>query len=115
MGAWEVHDSVFIADVNCEHEEQICNSMGINAVPTLKVFVDGEIIDYDDDLHGGHSLEAFLSFVKDKLAVSCDLDNPDETCSDRAKLYKEEWHAKSGEEVSKEVRRLHGIKRKTMT
>merc|ERR1712039_698573 len=78
-------------------------------------FQDGKMVDYDDDLHGSHKLDALLSFVQEQLAANCDLKNPDETCSERAKLYKQEWHGKTGEEVIKEVRRLHGIKSKTMT
>ncbi len=39
--AEESHPSVFVADVNCGDEEDLCQEVGVQGYPTVKVFRDG--------------------------------------------------------------------------
>lgn len=41
--AEEAHSSVFIADVNCSDEEDLCKENAVSGYPTIKVFKDGEV------------------------------------------------------------------------
>lgn len=109
--AEEAHSSVFVADVNCSDEEELCAQAGVSGYPTIKVFRDGEEEDYD----GGRSFEALFEFVDGELATKCDVENMKESgCSEKAQTYATKWKAKEPADVKKETNRLAGMMGKSM-
>lgn len=106
----EAHPSVFIADVNCSDEADLCQENGVQGYPTIKVYKDGEETPYN----GGRSFEEMSSFVDENLAVKCDVSQPS-TCSDKSQKYIEKWQSKAETDVKKELARLQGMVGKDMT
>jgi len=120
--AWDeladtVDSSVFVADVNCGDQEELCEQVGVSGYPTIKVYKDGEVSDYQ----GGRSVEDLLEYVDSELAVKCNVNNMKESnCSEKAVKYVEKWTAKKKEEngasvMEKEMARLQGMAGKSMT
>jgi len=114
--AWDeladsVDNSVFIADVNCSDEEELCQENGVGGYPTIKVYQDGEVTDYQ----GGRSFEDLMSYVNENLATKCNIENTAEGCSEKAVKYVEKWKAKDVADVRKEMTRLEGMVGKSMT
>lgn len=114
--AWDeladnVDNSVFIADVNCSDEQDVCEEVGVKGYPTIKVYQDGEVTDYK----GGRSFEDLLEYVDNNLAIKCKIDNTAEGCSEKALKYIGKWKAKDKSDVAKELTRLEGMVGKSMT
>ena len=120
--AWDeladtVDSSVFVADVNCGDQEELCEQVGVSGYPTIKVYKDGEVSDYQ----GGRSVEDLLEYVDSELAVKCNVNNMRESnCSEKAIKYVDKWTAKMKEEkgasvMEKEMARLQGMAGKSMT
>jgi len=114
--AWDelaenVDTSVFIADVNCSDEEDLCQEVGVQGYPTIKVYQDGEVTDYQ----GGRSFEDLFEYVDSNLATKCKIDNTAEGCSEKAVKYIGKWKAKDATDVVKEITRLEGMVGKSMT
>jgi thioredoxin-like negative regulator of GroEL len=105
--AIESHPSVFIADVNCSDEAELCKENGVQGYPTIKVYTDGEEAPYS----GGRSFEETFSFVDENLAVKCNASQPS-TCSAKAQKYIEKWRRG---DVEKEIARLQGMIGRDMT
>lgn len=107
-----VDASVFIADVNCGDEEELCSEHGVQGYPTIKAYKDGDISDYN----GGRTYEDMFEFVQTELANPCDANVLDpETCSAKAIAYVGKWKAKDDTaSMSKEITRLQGMKNQHM-
>lgn len=106
----EAHQSVFIADVNCSDEEELCTKSGVQGYPTIKVYKDGKVEDY----RGGRGFEELFDFVDSNLASKCDVKQK-ETCSEKAIAYVDKWTAKDAAAIEKEIGRLKGMVGKSMT
>ncbi|KAL7575888.1 hypothetical protein ACA910_003200 [Epithemia clementina (nom. ined.)] len=96
--------SVFIADVNCSDEDELCSENGVGGYPTIKVFKDGEVEDYQ----GPRDFEGLMDYVNENLAALCDVAKP-ETCSEKAQTYITKWQAKEAADIEKETSRLEGM------
>jgi len=106
--AEDAHSSVFIADVNCSDEEELCSD--VSGYPTIKVYKDGAVEKYE----GGRSFEDLMEYVEENLAVKCDISNIDENCHPKAEGYVAKWKAKDEAAVQKEIHRLTGMQGKAM-
>jgi thioredoxin-like negative regulator of GroEL len=110
--AEESHPSVFVADVNCGDEAELCQEVGVTGYPTIKVYRDG----IEEDYQGARSFEALFEFVDEELAMKCDVNNMKESgCSEKAEKYALKWKGKTEAEVKKEAGRLSGMAGKSMT
>jgi thioredoxin-like negative regulator of GroEL len=109
--------SVFIADVNCTDEDGLCQKMGVQGYPTIKVFKDGEVSNYE----GGRELDELLEYVNTELAASCNVgDLEGSGCSDKAIQYASKWQGKKAgadgpASVAKELARLEKMMNESMT
>ena len=101
---------MFIADVNCSDEEDLCSQNGVGGYPTIKVWKDGNVEDYQ----GGRDFEGLLEYVTENLATLCDVSKPD-SCSEKAQKYITKWQAKDVADVEKEAARLEGMAGSSMT
>lgn len=110
--AESVDSSVFIADVNCGDQQEMCEEMEITGYPTIKVFKAGE---ETSNYSGGRTLDDLLEFVNTELAAKCTVENVKETCSEKAAAYVEKWQAKDVDATKKELSRLQGMINKSMT
>lgn len=81
----EVHPSVFIYDVNCGDEAELCNENGVSGYPTIKYYQDGVEKKYE----GARGFEELLKFTKENLELACDVANLKDTCSEKAQNYAE--------------------------
>lgn len=109
--AEEAHSSVFIADINCSDQEELCQKAGVQGYPTIKVYKgDGSV----DDYQGPRSFDGLMEFVDENLAVKCDIASVEATCSDKAPAYVAKWKAKA-DDVENEIARLSGMLDKSMT
>lgn len=114
--AWDeaaasAHSSVFIADVNCSDQEELCQENEVKGYPTIKVYKDGTVTDYT----GGRTVGDITSFVDEELAVKCSIDNIAESCSEKAGPYLEKWKPKNNASLKAELTRLEGMSGKKMT
>ena len=81
----EVHPSVFIYDVNCGDEADLCQENGVSGYPTIKYYQNGVEHKYE----GGRGFNDLLDFTKENLEQACDVDKLKETCNERAQGYAE--------------------------
>jgi hypothetical protein len=81
----EVHPSVFIYDVNCGDEGDLCQENGVSGYPTIKYYQDGVEHKYE----GGRGFDDLLKFTKETLEQACDVGNLKETCNEKAQGYAE--------------------------
>jgi thioredoxin-like negative regulator of GroEL len=114
--AWDqladsVDPSVFIADVNCSDQDDLCSKNDVKGYPTIKVYQNGEVSDYK----GGRSFEQLMEYVDENLAQKCNVENLAENCSEKAVKYAEKWKAKPAADVSKEFKRLSGMTDSSMS
>lgn len=113
--AWDqlgdvVNESVFIADVNCSEEPDLCASNGVRGYPTIKVILDGQISPYE----GGRSFEELYEFVDEHLAMHCIVERPEE-CDKKSQTYMKQWKDKKREELEDELNRLDGLMERHVT
>lgn len=104
----EVNESVFIADVNCSEEPELCSD--VRGYPTMKVYLDGDVTIYD----GGRSFEELYEYVDEHLALHCIIEKPLE-CDAKSQTYIKKWKNKSEEELVDEVVRLDGLMQRHVT
>jgi len=102
------HSSVFIADVNCGEEQELCDEHGVTGYPTIKYFIGGKEHDYNE----ARSYEALQTFVNDNLANKCDIKDAENTCTEKEQKYIKKWQDK---DIAKEKARLKGLKNSVMT
>lgn len=109
--ASEAHPSVFIADINCSDEEELCSENGVQGYPTIKVYKDGVVESYE----GGRDVDSLKAFVDESLAVKCDVTNVKGSgCSEKAVDYIAKWSGKDRDALKKEHVRLAGMSGKSM-
>lgn len=112
--AEESDKSVFIADVNCSDEEELCKENDVQGYPTIKVYKDGKV----DAYNGGRSFEELFAYVDENLAEKCqvlDEAKRKETCDEKTQKYYDKMVAKGAEAQQKELVRLEGMLDKSMT
>ena len=81
------HSSVFIANVDCGAERELCQSYHISTYPTFRYYLNGVEHDYED----AQSLAALREFVDTTLIARCDPIKNLDTCSERALKYANKW------------------------
>jgi protein disulfide-isomerase-like protein len=114
--AWDevsanAHSSVFVADVNCSDQDELCKENSVQGYPTIKVYKDGTVTDYT----GGRTVEDLTVYVDTELAVKCDIEKIAESCSEKAGPYLEKWGSKDKAALTTELSRLDGLAGKKMT
>lgn len=107
--AEEAPSDVFIADVHCEDQNDLCEENNVRGYPTIKYWLNGEEHSYE----GGRSYDDLNTFVLDELATKCTYSDMDK-CSEKAKAYMTKWADKTSEEKEKEVERLEVMAQKSM-
>mmetsp|Transcript_6165 Transcript_6165/g.16944 ORF Transcript_6165/g.16944 Transcript_6165/m.16944 type:complete len:144 (-) Transcript_6165:430-861(-) len=102
--------SVIIGDADCTQHQDLCSKHGIQGYPTIKYFKQGE---EPESYNGGRDLESLKKFVADNLEVGCQVDDPS-GCDDKETAYIEKMKAKDASELSAQLKRLQGMKGKSM-
>lgn len=117
--AWDeladkAHPSVFIADVDCSKESELCAENDVKGYPTIYYYTNGGRT--RESYSGGRDIVDLESFVNDKLAVKCNpkASNIAEICSEKAQKYVSKWKDKEEEEIRKEVARLEKMLNQSM-
>lgn len=100
--AQEAHSSIFVKDVNCEVEDDLCQDLKIKGFPTIMVYNDGDVVSYTD----GRSFDELLDYVDTWLVTTCDVNKPADTCSSKGAKYVAKWRTRNAADVEKEVDRL---------
>ena len=79
--ATKAHSSIFIADVNCQVESDLCSDFHTGGTyPTVLIFQGGK----DPELYqGGRGLEDLLKFVDETLVRKCNIFLLEDTCSEK--------------------------------
>jgi len=116
--------SVFIADVNCQVEEALCNGYHTGGTyPTVLVFPPPPPTRRNDSgettnarrrppaqlYQGGRGLEDLRKFADQSLVQPCRVDDVETTCSARAQKYIAKWTTKPRKEQTTEMARLKSI------
>jgi len=109
--ASNAHSSVFIADVNCGEQQDLCEEYGVTGYPTIKYFVNGKEHDYNE----GRSYEGLVDFVNEHLVKKCDIKDAENTCSEKEQKYIKKWSEKEETDLSKEKTRLKGMQSSVMS
>jgi thioredoxin-like negative regulator of GroEL len=109
--AEEAHPSVFIADINCSLETQLCLEEGIDGFPTIKVYKDGSEDTYSD----GRDFNSLKAFIDEQLAQKCVASKAAETCSRKAITYISKWNEQDQDSLKIETIRLERMAAKSMT
>jgi thioredoxin-like negative regulator of GroEL len=105
------HSSVFIADVNCSDQDELCQANQVQGYPTIKVYKDGAVEDYS----GGRGYDDLVEYVDTNLAAKCDVSKVEENCSAKAPAYVAKWKAKDAVDIQKEAQRLSGMLGQSMS
>lgn len=113
--AWDeasanAHSSVFVADVNCSDQADLCQENDVQGYPTIKVYNGGEVTNYE----GGRDVDSLNAFI-DTLAVKCSIKDLAGTCSEKAEPYMKKWESKDKIALTAELKRLEGLAGKKMT
>ena len=113
--AEQAHPSVFIADVNCSSEGELCDQVGVGGYPTIKVYRNddsGKLV--VEDYQGGRGFDDLMEFVETNLAVKCKVHDASNTCSPKAQDYVSKWKSRDKAKIEKERERLHGMSKNAM-
>jgi len=107
--------SVLIADVDCTADgKELCEKNGVQGYPTVKYYKDGDI-EVGEDYQLGRDFDTLKGFVEDSLLTKCLIADPTGSgCDEKEQGYIEKMKAKSGDERSKQLTRLNGMKGQTM-
>ena len=108
--AEEVNKSVFIVDVNCSDEPDLCKSSGVKGYPTIHVYLNGEQSVYN----GGRSFEELYEYVDEHLQLHCIVDDPLK-CDKKSQTFIKKWNGKADNEIVDEAVRLEKLMRRDMT
>lgn len=105
--------AVYIADVNCSEQVELCNKSAIEGYPTIKIYKDRTVTEYS----GGRSLEELKAYVNANLVPKpkCNVHQLKETCSAKAMSYAAKWKVKDAATVAKEIARLSVMLDQSMT
>ena len=109
--------SVYIADVNCSEESELCEANNVQGYPTIHYYVNGIKYDYT----GGRGVEDLTTFVNEELMPKCIINdtssnnnNDKNMCNEKEKSYIQKWNDKTLEEKKKELIRLNKMSGKMM-
>ena len=106
------HPSVFIGDVNCMVEQDLCAGHHTgNTWPTIMVYKSGK-----EELYtGGLGLEEMKAFVDGTLAEPCKVAKLQKTCNSKEKYYIDKWEGKGSMACRNEIDRLSNMNTQSMT
>jgi hypothetical protein len=106
------HSSVFIGDVNCMVENDLCAGHHTgNNWPTIMVYKRGK-----EELYtGGLGLENLKTFVDETLVEPCNIGKMQESCNFKEKFFIAKWEGKSPAAYRKEIGRLSKMDTHSMT
>jgi thioredoxin-like negative regulator of GroEL len=110
----EIDKSVFIADINCSDEADLCQENDVQGYPTIKVYRDGKPEPYE----GGRSFDELFAYADENLAEKCnvlDETKRKEKCDEKSQQYYAKWVPKAADLQQKELTRLEGMLNKSMT
>ena len=105
--------SVIIGDADCTASgKELCNDIGVKGYPTIKYWTqeDGKEA---HDYNGGRDFDGLKKFVEETLSKGCEVDNAD-SCDEREVKYIEKMKAKGDEAIAAQLKRLNGMKGKSM-
>lgn len=106
----QAHPSVFIVDVNCATQTDLCNQVGVGGYPTIKVVrFDQDGRRSIEDYHGGREYDDLANFCATQLAKPCLVHDATSTCSAKAQAYIDKWQAREGDSIRQEQQRLQGM------
>ena len=88
--------TVFIGDVDCTIEKDLCSRFGVRGYPTIKYFTSSTAAD-GDAYEGGRDYASLKKFADESLGPSCSNDNID-LCDDDQKAILEKYNAMSAAE-----------------
>mmetsp|Transcript_8536 Transcript_8536/g.13213 ORF Transcript_8536/g.13213 Transcript_8536/m.13213 type:complete len:155 (-) Transcript_8536:896-1360(-) len=97
-----IHPSVYIKDVDCSAEANLCLKDGVTTYPTIKYYLSGAEHRYE----GGRSYSEMKSFVEFELAQKCTVSGLQMGCSEREKKYIKKMQELSIDDRTKEWKRL---------
>lgn len=104
--AMDLYPGVYIADVDCGNEPDLCNQHEVTGYPTIKYFIRGEEHDYE----GGRSLDELQNFANEELVLHCNIRDLDGTCTVGAKAYASKWMSSDKHSgTRKEIKRMEGL------
>lgn len=105
--------SVFIADVDCSKEQELCEANDVTGYPTIYYYKDGVRETYT----GGRGLEVMNTFVIENLQAVCNPNkkNLEDICSEKAIRYIMKWKDREEDMLKKEILRLQNMLEKDMT
>lgn len=92
--------SVVIGDVDCTKHQSLCSEYGVKGYPTIKYY-NGEWNDYQ----GGRDFDSLKSFASESLGPSCSYPDNKDLCSAEEITFFEEWMAKGGDAIKKEIKK----------
>lgn len=99
--------SVVIGDVDCTVHQDLCGDHEVRGYPTIKYFKQGED---PESYNGGRDLDSLKTFVQDNLEVKCNVDAPEDGCTEKEIGYIEKMKAQGDEKVAKQLDRLENMK-----
>ena len=109
---YEDESSIFIVDVNCEKEQQLCENFHPGGTyPSIFVFpTRGDGHRPPPNLYsGGLGFEDLKKFVDNELVPPCEIRNAQGTCNAKARAYIAKWSGKSREAKQAELVRLKSM------
>jgi len=102
--------SVLIGDADCTADaKELCEKFEVRGYPTIKYFKDGDVWE-GEQYSGGRDYDSLKKFVEENLEIKCDVNAPDEGCTDKEKSYIEKMKGKSAEDRKKQLDRLESMK-----
>merc|ERR1719204_1998778 len=109
MGDYENNGGVIVADVDCTSDggKAVCGDNGVQGYPTIKYWKDGT----EEKYQGPRDYAGLKKFVEDNLEKGCDVSSP-ESCSAKEQKYITKMKAKGGAAITKQIKRLDGMKNK---
>lgn len=78
---WAGKPDTLVAEVNCDVENELCESMGVDGFPSIKYGDPNALEDYE----GGRDYESLAAFAQENLKGVC-APNKTENCSEEKKL-----------------------------
>lgn len=99
---YESSSSVNIVDVDCTVHQDVCSKHGVQGYPTIKYWQDGEVKDYNQ----GRTFDDMKKFVSETLEVKCNVETPEDGCTEKEQKFIVKRKAKSAEDNEKELARL---------
>mmetsp|Transcript_22661 Transcript_22661/g.31739 ORF Transcript_22661/g.31739 Transcript_22661/m.31739 type:complete len:198 (+) Transcript_22661:147-740(+) len=100
------NDSVFIGNVDCGKERELCEEHGAErGCYAIQYWHNGAEHKYN----GSQAYDSLARFIDSILSQKCQITSPDSTCSEKAKKYLEKWSPRGIADIKKEILRLKSL------